>query len=563
VNSLLERIGVLLHESERRCPRLIAVAGALVPVVFLLPFLNKAYHIDDTLFVYAAQHILKAPFDFYGLTVHWYVTPQPMSEVMQNPPLQSYILALAGGLFGWHEYTLHSAMLLPAFFACFFAARLGQRFGVSPFWAAVGLAFSPCFFVSATQVMCDVTFLALYLGAIYGWIRGLDSNDHRLLAIAALGAAAAFLTKYFGLSLLPLLCVYTVLRAGNAHGIRERIGDCAWLVLPLATLAFYEVYTARLYGTGLFTDAIRYARTTGEVLDDGLVLRSGKSMVYLAACLTLPAAWSLYGIYRAGRAGKIAVLALLLGIFIFLLVGGLQYKLGDGGVSQLQSAQWGGWLVLGIVLLIPLYREWRGGHSDARLLLTLWILGTLVFACCFNHYLNARVLLPLAPALVIVALRNMPDTNTGRRFLIVSALVLGASTLYIAAADQRLANSGRLAAREALSQQDHGANIWFTGHWGFQYYMERGGARAVDFERWSWDAGDLLVLPKNNGSTLSLPERLMQRYEVRAYPVLQGVTTSNSDLGAGFYADSIGPLPYFLGPAAAEQYGLVWLSSME
>ena len=52
----------------------------------LLPFATRAYHIDDTLFVWAAQHIAAHPLDFFGFPVHWYDTWMPMAEVTQNPP---------------------------------------------------------------------------------------------------------------------------------------------------------------------------------------------------------------------------------------------------------------------------------------------------------------------------------------------------------------------------------------------------------------------------------------------------------------------------------------------
>ena len=38
----------------------------MLVLVCLLPFINKAVHIDDTLFLRAAQQIQKHPLDFYG-----------------------------------------------------------------------------------------------------------------------------------------------------------------------------------------------------------------------------------------------------------------------------------------------------------------------------------------------------------------------------------------------------------------------------------------------------------------------------------------------------------------
>src|SRR5262245_50601549 len=53
----------------------------------LLPFINEAFHIDDSLFLWVAKQIVKDPFNPYGFPVVWYGTAMPMSEVTKNPPL--------------------------------------------------------------------------------------------------------------------------------------------------------------------------------------------------------------------------------------------------------------------------------------------------------------------------------------------------------------------------------------------------------------------------------------------------------------------------------------------
>ena len=59
----------------------------LVPIFLLvtfiticyLPFMNKAFHIDDPLFIWAAKHIQSNPFDPYAFNVNWYGGEMPMS----------------------------------------------------------------------------------------------------------------------------------------------------------------------------------------------------------------------------------------------------------------------------------------------------------------------------------------------------------------------------------------------------------------------------------------------------------------------------------------------------
>ena len=82
--------------------------------LFYVPFLTKALHIDDPLFVWTAQHLRHHPLDFYGFDVNWSGVVRPMSQITKNPPLACYYLALAGSILGWSEPALHLAMLLPA-----------------------------------------------------------------------------------------------------------------------------------------------------------------------------------------------------------------------------------------------------------------------------------------------------------------------------------------------------------------------------------------------------------------------------------------------------------------
>ena len=58
-------------------------------VTALAPFLNKAFHIDDPLFLWMAQQISTHPADPYAFAVNWYTTTEPMFSIMQNPPLSS------------------------------------------------------------------------------------------------------------------------------------------------------------------------------------------------------------------------------------------------------------------------------------------------------------------------------------------------------------------------------------------------------------------------------------------------------------------------------------------
>ena len=114
-------------EAFRR-PAWAALVCLAATVLSLAPFANKAFHIDDTLFLYAARQICAHPADPFGFKVNWYGPEMPMAEVTQNGPLASYYIALVASCFGWSETALHLAFLVPAVAAVLGTYFLAARF---------------------------------------------------------------------------------------------------------------------------------------------------------------------------------------------------------------------------------------------------------------------------------------------------------------------------------------------------------------------------------------------------------------------------------------------------
>ena len=80
----------------------------------LVPFIGKPFNIDEPLFIWVARHIQSHPLDFYGFGINWYGTEMSAAEIIKNPPLASYYIAMAGYALGLDEVSLHLAFLLPA-----------------------------------------------------------------------------------------------------------------------------------------------------------------------------------------------------------------------------------------------------------------------------------------------------------------------------------------------------------------------------------------------------------------------------------------------------------------
>jgi hypothetical protein len=129
-------------------------------------------------------------------------------------------------------------------------------------------------------------------------------------------------------------------------------------------------------------------------------------------------------------------------------------------------------------------------------------------------------------------------------------------SLLVTLADYQLANSARAAAttiREKFSGSSS-RTIWFQGHWGFQYYAEGNGLRAFDSIRSQASSGDLIVLPFNNTNLSFIPPDQAERLTIIEMPVFPVLATMSGTVGAGFYTELLGPLPFAFGAVPPEKY---------
>jgi 4-amino-4-deoxy-L-arabinose transferase-like glycosyltransferase len=531
---------------------------ALATIFCLAPFWGKAFHMDDTLFLYAARQITQHPFDPYRFEVNWYRTPQPMWMQTMNPPLDSYAIAVAGKLVGWSERALHLAFLLPALVVVLGTYRLARRFTSSSLVAAGATLLTPVLLVSATSVMCDVPMLALWMLALILWIEGMDRDEPFLLTAAGVLIGLCALTKYFGIALVPLLLVYSLLR-------RRRVENWAWcLLIPAAMLSAYQQWTWSLDYGRKFGNAVRFALTYRRSLNASLLAEGLVDLSFLGGCvlpglLFAPLLWSRKWIF-AGAAFS-AGAGLLIGagwLNLGASVASHDYRL-HGVLVGVEAAFFiaGGLSILGLAIA----DLWKRRDADS-VLLAAWVLGTFFFAGFLNWTNNGRSILPLVPAVGILLARRVERLWSGpgkRRVQVVAFLALSAAlSLWVAAGDAGLANSDRDAARliqkKTLGQA--GA-VWFEGHWGFQYYMESFGAHAVDTDSPELQAGDSLAIPAQNSRWFQIRPRFVAEGDIIQINMPFGVSTMQSELGAGFYSADNGPLPFVIGPIPAQRYD--WL----
>lgn len=536
-------------------PRQVALL-VTITVLVLLPFADKAFHIDDQLFLRTAQQIHANPVDFYGFTTNLYGVEMRMADFATNPPLGAYYIALVAAVAGWTEVALHLAFMLPAVAAVLGTFTLARRWCAWPVGAALAGALTPVFVVSSTNVMADTLQLAFWVWAVALWVEGLERRAPLALGASALLIALAALTKYQGASLIPLLSVYTVVRR------RALSRELLWLSMPIVILGAYQVFTLTTYGRGLFLDAAVQSTAARIIAGRSTFARALIGLAFTGGCLATVALYAPLVWSRRVLAAGLAVAGLGTVVIPYTDTLTRFSRLGRDG-SVLVVVQLALLAVAGIHCLALAGADvWKRRDPDS-LLLFLWMVGGFVFTSFVNSAVTARSVLPIAPVAGILVARRMERGGVTDplppAWRLVAPLVVGASlALLLAWNDGVLANSARHAVALVDAQYGRGpAPIWFQGHWGFQYYMESIGAKAVDRERPGLTSGDLMIVPVNNANTFAMPGVAMTLLRRIELPGPRWLTTMRPVLGASFYSEDLGPLPFAVGAVPPEQYYVV------
>jgi 4-amino-4-deoxy-L-arabinose transferase-like glycosyltransferase len=551
------------HDPKRKLTQLLSrfaddfvrnpiVLLSFVTVLALLPFLSKAFNIDEPLFLWTAHQIRETPLNFYNFEVNWYGSNMPAADVIKNPPAASYYIAAVSSLVGWSETRLHLAFLLPAIATVIGTYVLAGYYCTRPILAALVMLFSPAFLISSTTIMCDTMMLAFWIWTLVFWEKGLRQDSLGFIMLAGFAAGICALTKYFGICLVPLILV---------DGIVRRRKPGLWLgavLIPLTMVGLYEWLTRHLYGHGLFFDAAGYAT---DFTRANFVMYTLIGLAFTGGCVLTPifyshAIWKKWKIFSALGAGL--VLALIL---IEVRPHRLTIDINPADVS-LVAAQLALFAVIGLTVLSLGTSDLLRERDAKALFLFLWLVGTFVFATYLNWTTNARSILPMVPAAVILVLRRIDlrfgaaKTQFEPRFL-WPILPAAAAVLLLAHADWWFANSARSAAYVVREKTKNDLGIlWFEGHWGFQYYMQNLGLRPLDIRTTVLYPGDLLVIPGNSPNVVNPSTDVGLRTVLQTAPP-SVISTMDRAAGAGFYASAWGPLPFAVGKTHPERYRLL------
>ena len=448
----------------------------LLATVCLLPYLNKAFVIDDPYFLKMSQQIISHPTHPMDFTICWNLSPNCTRAYVLTPgnALMGYAL-VPTVLSGTHEWTAHLTQLVLAWIAVGAMASLVLRFGWDRQHAIAGalllVAIAP-FLSMASTAMPDILATTVALVAmerLVAW-KAEQKWSQGAAATVALGLAG-FARSHLTL-LLPLATIYLF----DNMRVREWPGEVRrrfWLWTPV------------LAGSAILTIIIAITR------EHNLALNPPAAFSGLGNIVPNLIAYLLYFVFpfplalcwlanRLKRRKLFPVIILTMAVGFALFIHPLLF-----------------WVAafVGLSMLTDLLYEAliRAEHTGISLM--LWILIPLPIV--YYGHLPAKYLLPCMPAVIILCFRLMEGFSV--RFLRAAAFALiVASTAYsllILHSDAEFANFGRDALYRLIRPHvAEGERVWFGNQFSSYWYAPPAGATLTFPGGPQPKPGDLLIV---------------------------------------------------------------------
>lgn len=520
-----------------------AVPAVLVAVIVLVPFLDKAFTIDDTTLMMMAEHALLDPLHPAAFEIAW-DRDMPVRATGPTGPIMGWIL-LPAAFFGSSERIAHLIVLAILLIAVLATVSLALRLGLSTRaarWAGLLLVSTPAVLGLAGTAMPDIPAMAL---GVLGLERLLAWKQERrgwqaVVAASSLGIAplvrphAALL-----LGIGALLLVDNFTRAAAWRSVPRR----GWLILLTAlfiTTAAMAITRDPAAGSATPISVIVQMGSSNSLPSNLVSFASYWVMLLPLALPWLAMRWRV-ALSRGWVLGNAFVLA-----FFFSLKFGLHYQLLTASLAA-----------LGVSALWDVLSDAWSRRDETQGALGLWLLVALPVVT-YVHF-PCKYLVASAPAVAMLVARAA-ELHAGRAGRIAVGVAVGAGVclgVAILRADAAFSGLARRAVAELISPHVlAGRTVWYAGHWGFQWYAEKAGARYLSLAPPHPVRGDLLV------TTLrSMPSPTVELYPERER--IDRVTDSApggrvvvNELGVNFFSNFDAVLPWIWSDAVIDQFDL-------
>lgn len=501
----------------------------LLTLAIQIAFINKPFHVDDTVVLHITRQILKTPLNPLGGELDWDGSVRSTFHVTTNPPLLSYLLAPFTAIGGEREWLMHTVMLVWQVLLWWGVVLLARRFEVHPTLATALVLLNPPTIVSP-NLMRDVPMVALWTLGTAWFVQGSDSAQNKWMILGASVAGCAVLMKYSGLGAVVLLAAYPLLQGRTQH-----LRFVWWGLLPLA---LWCLHNWLVYGHLHMVATLARKDIVTPMSDRLWGMLAGLGGVWL---LWL---WSVVACRNR--------IALGAGILLALAMGWWRWRT----ASDMESAFWcaAGTLLL-VLTVAQAIVQWRA--QAFPILWTVWVFLAIGIGAPFAA---ARHLLPALPPLALLwgTVGNMSKwRGIALGVILLAQTVFG---VYAGWCDMQIAEVYRQSVTELAKRYRVQA---FIGHWGWMYYAQWAGLRQVSANRLP-EAGTLVAVPIVGGDAV-VPASLVPSLSYQdSIEITVPVHLATLPPKAGFYASLKGAPPFrWLSDGYREQFDLFTVEAVQ
>lgn len=393
-------------------------------------FLSKPVHLDETNFLALLQGDFWSP---HNIRINWQGKEEFAFDVLSNPPGIAWWLWLVKD----QPVFLLRLWMLPWTALCAWGAwNLGEYFVNRGASCSLLVIASPIFFLSNGSLMPDMPLM----GCVIGGFGGLVYSERRSWCWAFL-IGLGFLFRYSAITMIPLVFLWGVIHRGTRTGIWYAM----WSLLPVLFLCFHDIL---VYQKWHFIEMFAFQSVDRSLWDILRKLSSALAMLAGGCCLPI--------LCRTNDGW--------IGAGVGVVIGAVMVALSDfsgwvAGWSIFWIAAGGGVIANGVRVSKP-----------KKVFLLVWLVGGLIFLVLLR-FVATRYWAPFFIPAILLGVEHAKAWQI--RLTILCSFVLG---LGLAADDFELAK----AQRDLAWVVGHDKTGVFAGHWGWQYYMEDQGWKAID-----------------------------------------------------------------------------------
>lgn len=406
---------------------------------------------------------------------------------------------------------------------------------------------SSSYIVTSNTIMTDTPMLAMFIASLVLFIAGVKKNNAIIIIISGFISIISYLISYQSLFLIILFILFIII-----NKIQRKV--ISWL--PIILIMCSVIVWSGINIIYIDYPHILYAFKTPENLDSikiGSFLEKSISNLTAIGGATIFAPILLIGLLKTRTDIKKYIGVLVISIVIAIASAG-KYSILNKILFVIFLS--GGIFTTTKIIEIPIYNK-----NKDDIFLSAWYIIYLITIIFLLPFGCVRYTLPMLPPLIILfvkqARKKFKEEKNFKIFAysgIVCTIITGIAVAY---ADYEYANVYRDFARKFNDKYEIKRNdVWFTGEWGFRYYMEENDYKYIISIDNSQKEGDLVVIP-DLPCPSPLHPKLKSRLKLKDTVVYNSkfpIRVMNREAYAGFYASGYGMLPYSFSYAPLETF---------